>query len=63
MLMSKPTLKFVPIDMSNIVTYPSSCTDGASGCTDPQLKQDASVLVCDCTNVVNEVVVQDCSIV
>lgn len=63
MIMSKPELEFVHIDVSDIVTYPSTCTDGATGCTDPEAKQDASVLLCDCTNTVNEDVTQDCTIV
>ena len=63
MLMKEPKLEFVPIDTSDIVTYPSTCTDGATGCSDSEAKQDASVVVCDCTNTVNEDVTQDCSIV
>ena len=63
MLMKEPKLEFVPIDTSDIVTYPSICIDGATGCSDSEAKQDASVVVCDCTNTVNEDVTQDCSIV
>lgn len=56
MLMNEPKLEFVALNMSEIVT-------GNSGCTDPEKKQDASILICDCTNAVNEDVTQDCSIV
>lgn len=63
MLMNEPKVEFIPIDMSDIVTYPSTCRDGAAGCTDPGKKQDTSILVCDCSNTVNEDVTQDCSIV
>lgn len=63
MLMSEPKLEFVPIDLSDIVTYPSNCKDGATGCTDSEAKQDASLLICDCTNAVNEDNTQDCAIV
>ena len=63
MQMKEPKIEFIPIDLSDIVTYPSACTDGATGCTDAAAKQDASIAVCDCTNGVNQSVIEECTVV
>lgn len=41
MMMQEPIVEFVPIDMSEIVTGVSKCTDDA---------QRSSMTVCDCTD-------------